>query len=290
MEIVADLAQIAPELDQTDLAARLQAPMRAGDGGDPARRLLQVPAHLGLLGARRLQVQHAHHQLQAVADPMVQLLKQDLPLLDRPAQAALDPLPLDRHAQQVRRPLQEGDVVLAELTLVAAVDLEHAIGLAVALEDHVHGAADAVLDQKIGGAEALLVLQVVGDHGLAGAQGVASGRGEVRPDAGLADDPRRPADPGADQEQVLGRLVLEHLGEVRAQALGGEPRGQVEQLRERRALECLDAQLGQQFLLAHALAQLAQARALRLLAGGRLLDHRLATFVHHGQDPALLRL
>ncbi len=147
-----------------------------------------------------------------------------------------------------------------------------------------------LLGQKIGRAEALLVLEMVGDHRLAGAQGEASGRGQVRPDAGLADDARRPADPGADQELVLGRMVLEHLGELRAQALGGEPRGQVEQLRERRALECLDAQLGQQLLLTHALAQLAQARALRLLAGGWLLDHRLATFLHHGQDLALLRL
>ena len=57
-------------------------------------------------------MQHARHQLQAVLDPVVDLLEQDLALLDRGAQAGLDPLALDRHAQQVGRTLQEGDVVL----------------------------------------------------------------------------------------------------------------------------------------------------------------------------------
>ena len=109
--------------------------------------------------------------------------------------------------------------------------------------------------------------------------------GEARsgPDAGFPDDARRPADAGPDQQPVLGRQVLQHLGELGAQALGGEPGGQVEQLRERRALERQHAELGQQLLLAHALAQLAQARPVRLLAVGRLLDHRLATIVRAGQ-------
>ena len=51
-------------------------------------------------------------------------------------------LALDCHAEEVGRALQEGDVMLAELVVRAAVDLEHAERRAVALQDDVHGTAD----------------------------------------------------------------------------------------------------------------------------------------------------
>ena len=170
----------------------------------------------------------------------------------------------------------------------AAVDLEHAVGGAVALQDHVHGAADAVLDQQLGRAEALLVLEMVRDHGLAGAQREAGRRGEVGADAGLADDARRPADPGSDQQPVLGRQVLQHLGRTRRAG----PR--------RRTGRSGRAARGTGVPLSASTPSSARSScwrtrwrssrrlgSVRLLAVGRLLDHRLAAIVRIGQGRLL---
>ena len=92
---------------------------------------------------------------------MVDLLQQDLALLDRGPQAGLDPLALDRHAQQVGGALQERDVVLVELAVGLAVDLEHAERLPVTLKDHVHCPPDAISGQQLRRAEPVLVLEVV---------------------------------------------------------------------------------------------------------------------------------
>ena len=103
---------------------------------------------------------------------MVHLLS-SFTLIHGRAQAGLHPLPLDGHAQQICRTLQEGDVMLAEFALGPAVDLQHAERLAVALQDHVHGPTNTVHLQQVGRTEPLLVFEVVGDHRLAGAQGKA---------------------------------------------------------------------------------------------------------------------
>ena len=77
---------------------------------------------------------------------------------------------LDRHAEDVRRALQEGEIMLDELVLRPAVDLEHPERPAIALQDDVHRAVDAVLAQDFRRPEALLVFEVIGNHRLAGAQ------------------------------------------------------------------------------------------------------------------------
>jgi hypothetical protein len=55
------------------------------------------------------------------------------------------PLALDCHAEDVGGALQESEILLDELVLRAAVDLEHPERPPVALQDDVHGAVDAVL-------------------------------------------------------------------------------------------------------------------------------------------------
>ena len=114
---------------------------------------------------------------------MAHLLEQDLLAFERRLEAALVAVALDRHAEQVRRALQEGEVVLDELVLRPAVDLENAERPAVALQDDVHRPVNAVLAQDLGRPETLLVSEVVGDHRLAGAQRKSRRRRQVGADA-----------------------------------------------------------------------------------------------------------
>ena len=187
----------------------------------------------------------------------------------RGGQIALGALPVNGHAENVGGALQEGNVVGGEFALGAAVDFKHAIRLAVALQNHVHGAADAVLEQELGGAEALFVFEVIGDDGLAGAQGVAGGRGHVGADGCRADDTGVPTDAGAYQEAAFRRHEFQDFGEFGRQALGGQPGGQVEQLRKRRSLQRAHAKLRQNLLLTDPQAkrlgrQVGRRRAFRL--------------------------
>ena len=91
-----------------------------------------------------LQVQHARHQLQAVLDPVVDLFDQYLLVCERFLKFPFLCLPLDGHAQNIGRALQERDVVLAEFTLGPAVYFQDTIWNAIALQNHIHGAAHAV--------------------------------------------------------------------------------------------------------------------------------------------------
>ena len=61
------------------------------------------------------------------------------------------PLPLDRHAQDICRSLQERDIVLGKLPLRTAVDFQYPVGRAIALKDDIHGAANTVFDEQGGG-------------------------------------------------------------------------------------------------------------------------------------------
>ena len=90
--------------------------------------------------------------------------------LQRGLEIVLVTVALDRHAENVRRALQEGEIMLDELVLRPAVDLEDPERPAIALQDDIHRAVDAVLTEDCGRPEALLVFEVVGNHGLAGAQ------------------------------------------------------------------------------------------------------------------------
>ena len=164
-------------------------------------------------------------------------------------------MPVNGHAQDVRRALQKGYVVRGELAFGAAVDFEDAKRLAVALEDHIHGAVDAMLQQQLRRAEALFVFEMIGDDRLAGAQGIAGGRCHVGANGRGANDAWVPADAGAHQETALRRHELQNLGEFRLQAFGSQPGGQIEQFRKRRALQSFHAKFRQNLLLPDPLAQ-----------------------------------
>ena len=74
------------------------------------------------------------------------------------SQSALLALALNRHAHDIGRSLQKGDVLIREITFRGAVYLQHTVRRAVSLQNHVDGAAHAMACQQVGRAEALLVL------------------------------------------------------------------------------------------------------------------------------------
>ena len=137
-----------------------------------------IPDHRSI----RLQVKHAGYHLQTILDPMVDFFEQDLMAIERGLQLALILLLFDRHAKDVCRALQERDVVLAKFAFGSAVYFEHTEWRAIALQYDVHCTANAVFDKQFRSSKSLLVFEVVGDNGLAGAQGIARGRGQIGPD------------------------------------------------------------------------------------------------------------
>src|ERR1700690_939422 len=101
---------------------------------------------------------------------MIHLLDEKLLALQGRLEMALVPLTLDRHPQDIGGALQESEIMLDELILRSAVDLEHAERLPIPLQDNVHGAVNAVSEQDLGRSEALFVFEMIGDHWPAGFQ------------------------------------------------------------------------------------------------------------------------
>ncbi len=181
----------------------------------------------------------------------------------------------DRHSENVGGALQERDVVFAEFSLGPAVDLEHAEGLAIALQDHIHRAADAVLDQEFRRPEALLVFEMIGNHRLAGMQGKACRRCEIGADAGRPDNAFVPANTGPHQQPVLSRHIFQNLAVFRLQPFRREAHGLIEQVGEGRTLERQHAQIGQNLLLANTQPQRSFGQAERIAVIGSPFDDRL---------------
>jgi hypothetical protein len=102
------------------------------------------------------------------------LLQQHLMAFQRRLEVARAVLALDRHAENVGGALQESDVLLDELLLRAAVDLSTPNGRPSRCR-MTYDEVDARAALASRGAEALLVLEMVGDHGLAGAERKAGG-------------------------------------------------------------------------------------------------------------------
>ncbi len=221
---------------------------------------------------RRLQAQHAGDDRQAVLDPVVHLLQQNLLAQERRLEAALVALAFDRHAENVGGALEKGDVLRHELVVRLAVDLQHAEGLAVTLQDDVHGAADAMLHEQVGRSEALFLFEMIGDDGLARPQGKPRRRCEVGAHGRDPDDARTPAHSRPHDKVILGRDVFEDLAELGAQPLRREPRGLRQQLIECRTLERHDSEFRQNLLLSDALLQGPQRHIRRVGARPRL-DH-----------------
>ncbi len=207
-----------------------------------------------------LEAKHACDEPEAVLHPMIHLPDQKLMPFKRGLQIALVPFALDRHSENVRRALQECEIVLDELTAGPAVDLQHPEGPAVALQDDVHRAKNAMSDKDLRRFEALFDLEMVGDDGSAGFESKSGRRSEIGVDFGDAHNTRLPADAGANHKSVFGRKIFEHLAKLGSQAFRGQARRIGEKLVEPRSLQRADAELGQDFLLANALAQGAKSR------------------------------
>ena len=141
-EIAADSREVVPKIDLRDLRTSIKPIVCPRDGRNPTRCILQASRDHGITTS--LQIQHAGHQLQAVLDPVVDLFDKHLLMLKRFPESAFVPLPLNGHAKDIGRALQEGDVVLGKFPFGPAVHLQNSIGRAVALQDHIHGAAYAV--------------------------------------------------------------------------------------------------------------------------------------------------
>src|ERR1700738_1420831 len=106
-------------------------------------------------------MEHAGHELQTILDAVIDLLEQNLVAIKCCLEMAFVPLPLDGHSEDIGRSLQERDVVLAELAVRSAIDLQYPEGRTVALQDDVHGTANAVLDEKLWSSEPFLVFKVI---------------------------------------------------------------------------------------------------------------------------------
>jgi hypothetical protein len=103
--------------------------------------------------------------------------------------------------------------------------------------------------QQFRGLETILAGEVVGQHRLAGMQRVARRRVQLRPDRDLADHAIVPADPGAHQEPVLIRQILQHLAEPHVHPERGDPGAFRQQIVERNVAHGPPAELRQQRLL-----------------------------------------
>ena len=172
-----------------------------------------------------MQMQHRRNDGEAVVDPVVYFLDQQLLAIERLAEISFHALSFDRHAQDVGDTLQKDDIALGEFAFRPAIDLEHSVWLPISLQDHVHGTPDAVLHQEFGRAKALFDIQMVGDDRLAGVQRV-SGRGRhVGADGGLTNNFGTPANSRANQEPIFFGQVLQDFAELRLQSLGGQASG-----------------------------------------------------------------
>ena len=157
-------------------------------------------------------------------------------------------------------PCRKAISLLAEFAFGSAVDFQHAERRAVALQDDVHCAANAVLDEQLRRAKSLLVFEMIGNHWLARAQGIAGRRGQIGADGGMPDHALTPADAGAHQQPVVGRNVFQHFAVFGCQTFRRHADRVIEHVDEARALQREDAEFGEQLLLANAHMQCARAK------------------------------
>src|ERR1700760_4643582 len=106
---------------------------------------------------------------------MIHLLDEKLLALQSRLQMTLVTFTLDRHPQNIGGALEKREVMLDEVVIGSAVDLQHPERSTVSLQNNVHCAVDSVSDQNLGRPEALFGVEVIGDHRLARFQG-KSGR------------------------------------------------------------------------------------------------------------------
>jgi hypothetical protein len=162
---------------------------------------------------------------------------------------ALILLLFDRHTEDIRSTLQESDVMLAELSFRSAVDFEHSKWQTVALQNDIHGTADSVFDKQFRSSKSFLIFEMIGNHGLAGVEGVASRRIQIGSDGRAANHAFAPTDARANKQTLVYRNVLQDFAIFGIQAFSRHPRGVTEQVDEARALQGQDPEFGEQLLL-----------------------------------------
>jgi hypothetical protein len=111
-----------------------------------------------------------------VSDAMLQLSDQDARALGRPLELSLGLQAINGGGEQIGEVLEEGDVVLVEVSSLPRVHLENAPGVAVAADHHVDHAPDAMLDEQLRNLEATFARYVGRDDRLAGLQCIACWR------------------------------------------------------------------------------------------------------------------
>src|ERR1700720_2579065 len=109
-----------------------------------------------------------------------------------------------------------------------------------------------MLDKQFWRSEALLIFEVVGNYGLAGAQSIATGRRQIDSHTCRTDYAITPANSRTNQKTILGWYVFHDFAVFRLQSFRRQTGGVIEHLREVRALQSKDTQLGKYSLLANA--------------------------------------
>src|ERR1700752_3099637 len=109
-------------------------------------------------------------------------------------QLSLILLLFDRHTENIRSTLQKSDVMLAELSFRSAVDFEHSKWQTVALQNDIHGTADFACAKQFRGSKSFFISEMIGNHGLAGVQGIASRRIQIGSDGRAANHAFAPTD------------------------------------------------------------------------------------------------
>lgn len=99
--------------------------------------------------------------------------------------------------------------MLAELSFRSAVDFEHSKWQAVALQNDIHGTADAVFDEQFRSSKSFFIFEMIGNHGLAGVEGVASRRIQIGSDCRAANHTFAPTDARANKQTLVCRNVLQ---------------------------------------------------------------------------------
>src|SRR6516225_3537648 len=125
--------------------------------------------------------------------------------------------------------------MLAKLTLRSAVNFEHTEWQTVALQDDVHCATNSMFDEQFRSSEPLFVFEMIGNHGLARLEGIASRRTQIGADGGFANYTFAPADARANEQTFFCRNILHDFAEFGA--FGRHPRGVIEHIGEARALQ-----------------------------------------------------
>ena len=125
-EVLADRFDVSPHIETLDVGRLIQLFVHPGDSSHAKGRVFQLLGERGVAIFAGLEAKHARDKREAVLHPVIHLADEKLMPLKRGFQIALVPLALNRHPENVCRPLQKREVVFDELVARPAVHLQHA--------------------------------------------------------------------------------------------------------------------------------------------------------------------